>query len=271
MKNAIYVFLCLLVFSCMTGPYKTTNKVYKKQARQFARTISKINLTDTIGLQKADYWAGTSNFNLRKPNIVVIHHTAQNSCEQTLKTFTIPKTQVSAHYVICEDGTIHHMLNDYLRAWHAGSGRWGNISDVNSSSIGIELDNDGFEAFKEPQMLALEKLLAVLKKTYGIPNVNFIAHADLAPTRKNDPNVTFDWERLAKNGYGTWYSDTSKITLPTDFNVHHTLKMIGYHCPDSAALIKTVKRKYLKQDTNTPLNPSDHKIIYAVWKELMKN
>ncbi len=271
MRIAAGIFLVFLVVSCITGPYKTTNKIYKKQARQFAKTLSKTNLTDTLGLSKADFWAGTTNFNLRKPNFVIIHHTAQNSCEQTLKTFTLSKTQVSAHYVICEDGTIHHMLNDYLRAWHAGIARWGNLTDVNSSSIGIELDNDGFEAFKEPQIQALEKLLAHLKKTYGIPAANFIGHADIAPTRKNDPNVNFDWERLAKNGYGTWYADTSSLILPKDFNLHHTLKMIGYNSTDTLAVFKTFKRKYTKKEDNMPLNISDQKLVYAVWKETMKN
>src|SRR5450756_3250197 len=90
----------------------------------------------------------------------IIHHTEQNSCEQTLQTFTLPRTQVSAHYVICKDGTIHHMLNDYLRAWHAGNSRWGNLTDVNSSSIGIEIDNNGFEPFAEAQINSLVTLLS---------------------------------------------------------------------------------------------------------------
>lgn len=68
------------------------------------------------------FWAGTTNFNLRKPNFVVIHHTAQLSCDQTLRTLTLQRTQVSAHYVICKDGTVYHMLNDAFRAWHGGVG-----------------------------------------------------------------------------------------------------------------------------------------------------
>ncbi len=95
------------------------------------------------------------NFDLRKPNFVIIHHTAQNGCPETLHTFTIKQSQVSAHYVICKDGTVHHMLNDYLRAWQAGLSKWGNNSDINSSSIGIELDNNGFEYFTDPQIASL--------------------------------------------------------------------------------------------------------------------
>ena len=95
---------------------------------------------------------------------MIIHHTAQNSCLQTLRTFTLPRTQVSAHYVICKDGTVYQMLNDYLRAWHAGVSKWGNVSDINSASIGIELDNNGFEPFTEPQMQNLLVVLDTLKK-----------------------------------------------------------------------------------------------------------
>jgi N-acetylmuramoyl-L-alanine amidase len=73
--------------------------------------------------------------------------------------------KVSAHYVICKDGTVHHMLNDYMRAWHAGVGTWGNDADINSSSIGIELDNNGFEPFTEAQLNSLLQLLSSTEET----------------------------------------------------------------------------------------------------------
>lgn len=210
-KKLFFLFsFCLLVifFSCNRSPYASTNKSYKKQAKQLSKTIKQAPLKDST---ITGSWAGTTNFNLRKPNFVIIHHTAQNSCEQTLKTFTTPKSQVSAHYVICKDGTIHHMLNDYLRAWQAGISRWGNNTDINSSSIGIEIDNNGFESFTAQQINSLLTLLATLKKAYSIPTANFIGHADIAPTRKNDPNVYFPWKQLADSGYGIWWSDTTNL------------------------------------------------------------
>ena len=102
---------------------------------------------------------------MRRPNYVIIHHTAQNSCEQTLKTFTLPRTQVSSHYVICKDGTVHHMLNDLLRGHHAGVSKWGNATDLNSSSIGIEIDNNGFETFTEAQINSLLDCIGSIKKS----------------------------------------------------------------------------------------------------------
>ena len=119
------LFLLLMLsaaVACAYNPYKSTNRVYKKQAKALAK-VMRAKPEHFAGLPAASYWAGTINFNLRKPNFVIIHHTAQNTCQQTLRTFTMTSTQVSAHYVICKDGTVHHMLNDYLRAWHAGAAR----------------------------------------------------------------------------------------------------------------------------------------------------
>src|SRR5205809_156489 len=184
MKYSI-CFLIILCLSCARKPYASSNKMYKQQAKQLAETIKQYPLKDSFG---GGDFIGTTNFNLRKPNFVIIHHTAQNSCEQTLKTFTTVKSQVSAHYVICKDGVIHHMLNDYLRAWQAGVSKWGNNTDINSSSIGIEIDNNGFEPFTEPQINSLLQLLDRLKRAYNIPTANFVGHADIAPGRKVDPN-----------------------------------------------------------------------------------
>jgi len=122
MKQVLIFIILVIVSSCSTNPYKTSNKSYKKQTRDYAKELAAYPLKDSV--TNSPYFVGTTNFNLRKPNFVILHHTAQNSCEQTLTTFTTVKSQVSAHYVICKDGTVHHMLNDYLRAWQAGVSKW---------------------------------------------------------------------------------------------------------------------------------------------------
>jgi N-acetylmuramoyl-L-alanine amidase len=256
--------ISLILINCNNNPYRATNKVYKKQAKQFAKQLRMIPENDSIVNGK---WVGTTNFNLRKPNFVIIHHTAQTSCDQTLKTFTTVRTQVSAHYVICKDGTIHHMLNDYLRAWHGGIAKWGNSTDINSNSIGIEIDNDGFELFTDQQIASLIKLLAVLKKNYTIPTANFIGHADIAPTRKNDPNVNFPWKRLADSGYGHWWNDTTGIQVPADFQPMEALRIVGYNIKDSAAVIQTFKRKYEQIDKSDTLDSGSIKIIYTLYRK----
>jgi N-acetylmuramoyl-L-alanine amidase len=267
-KTQAFLFLllsCTLFYlGCSRGPYAVTNKVYKRQAKAFAKNIRQAPLKDSI---VNGNWVGTTNFNMRKPNLVVIHHTAQNSCEQTLKTFTLPRTQVSAHYVICKNGTIHHMLNDYLRAWHGGIGRWGNITDINSSSIGIEIDNNGFEPFTDEQVNGLLTLLGALKRTHGIPAGNFIGHADIAPTRKNDPNVHFPWKKLADSGYGHWWNDTTGIEVPQNFNHLQAFRIIGYDIRDTTAVIQTFKRKFLQVDKSPVLTEPDRKILYTLYRK----
>lgn len=258
--------LTVLFYNCNRNPYKATNKQYKKQAKEYAKILRQVPPTDSL-LGVVKQWVGTVNFNMRKPNFVIIHHTAQNSCDQTLKTFTMTKTQVSAHYVICKDGIVHHMLNDYLRAWHGGVAKWGNNTDINSSSIGIEIDNNGFDEFSEPQINSLLLLLGNLKKAYAIPAANFIGHADIAPTRKNDPNVHFPWKRLADSGYGLWWSDTTNVIVPSDFNNLQALRIIGYDIRDSVAAIQAFRRKFVRQEGCPFLSEEDRKILYTLYRK----
>jgi N-acetylmuramoyl-L-alanine amidase len=254
-----YLIFFFIIFStaCSSNKYASTNKVYKKQAKEFAKEISRTPLDGTKST-----WVGTTNFGLRKPSFVIIHHTAQNSCDQTLQTFTLPRTQVSAHYVICKDGTVHHMLNDYLRAWHAGIGSWGNDKDINSSSIGIELDNNGFESFPPEQINSLLNLLSTLKSKYGIPTANFIGHADIAPTRKNDPNANFPWQLLSQKNFGIWYSDTTNLVVPENFNAIQGLRIIGYSVKDTTATIQAFKRHFGMTDSAKVLTEADRKIVF---------
>ncbi len=251
--------------SCSTGKYAASNKSYNSQVKTIATEIKKQpgNVETT---QAAASWVGTTNFNMRKPHFVILHHTAQNSCEQTLNTFTLARTQVSAHYVICKDGTVQHMLSDYLRAWHAGAGKWGNVTDLNSVSIGIELDNNGFEPFTEAQINNLLIVLKALKKNYNIPTANFIGHSDIAPSRKVDPSRLFPWQQLAEQGFGYWY-DIEKTKEPENFDAVQALRIIGYDTKDSVAAIKAYKLHFVPQDSTASLNNTDRKIIYDLYKK----
>jgi len=263
-KLLLYSIFATGLVYCASNPYSKTNKSYKSQAKRYSKVFRQYPLKDSFAT--ASQWVGTTNFNLRKPNFVIIHHTAQNSCDQTLRTFTLPRTQVSAHYVICKDGTVFHMLNDYFRAWHAGLARWGNSTDINSNSIGIELDNTGFEFFTDSQIISLTRLLGDLKTAYNIPATNFIGHGDIAPTRKNDPNWRFPWKQLAEQGYGLWYDDTTGIEVPAQFDHLLALRIIGYDLADTTAAILAFKRHF-EQDTTLGLNDADKKVLYNVAKK----
>ncbi|MFT4092567.1 MAG: N-acetylmuramoyl-L-alanine amidase [Niabella sp.] len=212
-------------------------------------------------------WYASVNFNIRKPNFVVLHHTAQNSVDQTLFTFSISRTGTSAHYVIGRDGVAYQLLNDYVRAWHAGSSKWGNITDMNSCSLGIEMDNNGEEPFSDAQITALIKLLGYLKDQYDIPQANFIAHSDIAPERKSDPSKYFPWKRLADAGFGYWYDANNLQTPPADFNALLALRVIGYDIRDQAAAIKKFKLHYVQNDISPTLTDYDKKVLYSIYRK----
>lgn len=262
------IIVFIAVYSCSRKPYYQANKIYKKQAKLYSKEIRQTPDTFFTTDGSPLYWVGTTNFNMRKPNFVIIHYTAQNGCDQTLKAFTLPRSQVSAHYVICKDGTVHHMLNDYLRAWHAGIAKWGSLTDVNSASVGIEMDNNGFELFTQPQMNSLFQLLDTLKIKYTIPAANFIGHSDITPSRKVDPGIFFPWKALADSGYGLWYGDTTNAIVPDSFNCVQALRIIGYDVRDSLSAIKAFKTHFL-QDTSCIITDADKKVLLDLEKRSM--
>ena len=130
------------------------------------------------------------------------------TAEAALERLCDPAAEVSAHYLVAEDGRVWRLVAEAERAWHAGAGSWGGAEDVNSRSIGIELANagplDGFPPFPEPQMAALEALLDGICLRWGIGAAGVIAHSDMAPGRKADPGPKFDWRRLARGGRAVW-------------------------------------------------------------------
>lgn len=219
------------------------------------------------GIYKGADWAGAIHYDLRKPNFVIIHHTSQNSVAQTIRTFQVPHSKVSAHYVIAKNGQIIQMLNDYERAWHAGKSKWGNVTDLNSVSIGIELDNNGREPFPDHQISSLLVLLDTLKTKYLIPQLNFIGHADVAPMRKDDPNVFFPWKLLAERGFGIWYNEDYLVAPPSNFNPIDALKIMGYDMSNPEGAIRAFKRKYIVKQVDAVLTPRDKAVLYDLYRK----
>jgi N-acetylmuramoyl-L-alanine amidase len=219
------------------------------------------------GVNKNTDWASAIHYDNRKPNYVIIHHTSQNSTAQTVRTFQLAHTKVSSHYVIGRDGQVIQMLNDYDRAWHAGKSKWGTITDMNSVSLGIELDNNGREPFPEAQINSLLVLLDTIKSKYLIPQLNFIGHADIAPTRKDDPNVNFPWKRLAEKGFGVWYNEDFLPEPPATFNPTDALKIIGYDMSNPEAAIRAFKRKFIRTEVNGVLTSRDKAVLYDLYRK----
>ena len=241
---------------------------YNKNIQTIIDQVSQIPSKDNNASINSDKWYAAVDFNIRKPHFVVLHHTAQNNAEQTLFTFSLrrPGRESSAHYVVGRDGTVYQMLNDYVRSYHAGAGKWGNITDMNSCSLGIEIDNNGSEPFSDAQITALIKLLGVIKKKYNIPQANFIGHSDVAPGRKQDPSKYFPWKKLADAGFGFWYNQYNLPTPPADFNALLALRVIGYDISNQADAIKSFKLHYIQNDLSGTLTDYDKKVLYSIYR-----
>ncbi|MCX8508605.1 MAG: N-acetylmuramoyl-L-alanine amidase [Rhodobacteraceae bacterium] len=139
-----------------------------------------------------------------RADMIVLHYTAMPTCAEARERLCDPAAEVSAHWLIAEDGQTEQLVDEAMRAWHAGAGAWGAVTDVNSRSIGIELANPGNAPFPEPQMAALERLLAGIMGRWQIAPHRIIAHSDMAPGRKRDPGPRFDWQRFARAGLSVW-------------------------------------------------------------------
>lgn len=141
-------------------------------------------------------------------DMLVLHYTGMPSASEALDRLCHPSAEVSAHWLVEEDGTVWRLVDEGRRAWHAGRSFWAGETDINSASIGIELVNPGHEwgyrSFPVPQLDALEELIRGILARHPIPPRRILGHSDVAPQRKLDPGELFPWERLAAAGIGLW-------------------------------------------------------------------
>ncbi len=180
--------------------------------------------------------------NSARPELIVLHYTAMADCSSAARALCDPTREVSAHYLIGRDGEVLSLVPEHLRAWHAGAGEWRGRDDVNSRSIGIELDNNGLSPFSEPLMASLEALLASLLRTWDIPAVGVIGHSDMAPGRKIDPGRRFDWKRLARQGTAIWSEAAGDVVDERQFRKDATA--FGYAQMDDALLLEVVRIRF---------------------------
>jgi N-acetylmuramoyl-L-alanine amidase len=192
-------------------------------------------------------------------DMLILHSTGMATADAALERLCAPDAEVSAHYLVDEDGTVWRLVPEERRAWHAGHSAWGACRDVNSASIGIELVNPGHEfgyrPFPEAQMAAVEALCRGVLARHPIPPRHVLGHSDVAPQRKTDPGELFDWPRLARAGIGLWpeFGLVSANLVAEEEAVPRAraaLKRIGYEVPpagDAAAMGKLVtafQRRY---------------------------
>lgn len=145
------------------------------------------------------------------PSVLVLHYTGMESTQEALESLCDPASRVGAHYLVTEEGEVFQLVDEAMRAWHAGVSRWRGEHSINDISIGIELANPGHEfgytPFPKPQMASLEEVCIDIVRRHAIEPINVVGHSDVAPGRKQDPGELFDWQRLARSGVGLWLGE----------------------------------------------------------------
>lgn len=189
------------------------------------------------------------NFNARAANIaleyIVLHYTGMRSAAEAQARLCDPAAEVSAHYMIDEDGSITRLVDEKHRAWHAGRSFWRGIADVNSASVGIEMVNPGHEcgyrAFPAAQIQALQSLLHDIIARHSMnPATCLLAHSDIAPARKTDPGELFPWAKLAQDGLGLWPQPEDS----GEGDATALLAAIGYDVTDPVAALTAFQRRF---------------------------
>lgn len=193
-----------------------------------------------------------------RPSLIVLHYTGMDSCSAARDRLCDPVAEVSAHWLISETGQCEQLVDEAMRAWHAGAGEWAGITDVNSHSIGIELANTGSHPFPEPQMKALETLLPGIMARWSIPAANVIGHSDMAPARKSDPGPRFDWQRLARQGLSIWPSPSDTTPDPSQFR--SLARAAGYGDHPDDLLLRAFRLRFRPQASG-PLTPEDLRLL----------
>ncbi|TAL37427.1 MAG: N-acetylmuramoyl-L-alanine amidase [Alphaproteobacteria bacterium] len=186
--------------------------------------------------------APSPNFNDRadgkKPSLLILHYTDTVTGFEALKILQSEERRVSSHYFVNDDGHIMRLVPEEMRAWHAGKSYWQGETDINSVSIGIEIQNpghtNGYVAFPEDQIRAVTNLCREIIARNKILPYHVLAHSDIAPERKMDPGEFFPWGRLAGAGVGLWPNVTESIEADShdvrdrDEEVRSLLNRYGY-------------------------------------------
>lgn len=166
-------------------------------------------------------WLGTNlphqlmpspNVNIRngdqKISILLLHYTGMITAAKACHWLCAKESEVSCHYLVDEQGELTQMVDEKMRAWHAGIGSWHGQKDVNSRSIGIEIHNPGhthgYVDFPKVQMVAVASLCKDIMSRHNISARGVLAHSDIAPQRKIDPGERFDWKFLHSQSVGHW-------------------------------------------------------------------
>jgi N-acetylmuramoyl-L-alanine amidase len=207
------------------------------------------------------------NFNdrLLPVSMVVLHYTGMPTAAAALDRLTDPAAEVSAHYVVAEDGVVVRLVDEAKRAWHAGKSWWRGITDVNSASVGIEIVNPGHEfgyrPFPDAQMAAVADLVRGIVGRYAVLPGNVVGHSDIAPARKDDPGELFDWPRLARAGLADPVPAAGADPGWTDAGFLAALHRYGYDVTDATAATVAFQRHFRPRDIGGAIDAESRGVL----------
>ena len=194
-----------------------------------------------------------------RPSLIVLHYTAMPIPDEAMERLCSPEHEVSAHYLLHRDGRVMQMVDEDMRAWHAGAGTWRGQDDINSRSIGIEIDNDGSSPFSEPQLAQLDRLLPEVMQRWSIPVEGVIGHSDMAPDRKTDPGRRFPWSRFARQNLVVWPDEHTASPDEAGFLSHAA--EFGYPTEAGCAAVLDAVRQRFRPWAHGPMDARDMGII----------
>lgn len=213
-------------------------------------------------------------------DILLLHYTDMVRAEDAVDRLCDPAAQVSAHYVVAEDGQVWRLIDEQRRAWHAGVAWWDGAADINARSIGVEIANPGhshgYRRFPEAQMAAVESLCRGILARHPIPPHRVLGHSDVSVGRKIDPGHLLDWRRLAAAGVGLWPGDAEPCELPGAAIVE-ALASIGYRTetmesghPANRAALSAFRRHWCPDTVGRPFDLGMAGMLKAVADAIKK-
>lgn len=203
-------------------------------------------------------------------SMVVLHYTEMRNADEALARLTDPEAKVSAHYLITEAGEVIQLVEEDKRAWHAGQSYWRGHPDVNSASIGIELDHPGhafgYREFADAQFEALVPLLARIVKQYALPRANVVGHSDVAPARKIDPGELFPWDRLARYKLCLPRPDNLEAGDPFDNDAafYLGLERFGYDITEGRKAVEAFQRRWRPEKIDGQIDGQVRAILFRL-------
>ena len=201
--------------------------------------------------------------------MVVLHYTEMER-DAALERLTDPNARVSAHYFISEEGEVVRLVDEGKRAWHAGASYWRGHKDVNSASIGIELDHpghaNGYRGFAEPQIDALVPLLHAIVRRHDIPRANVVGHSDVAPARKVDPGELFPWKRLAECRLCLPRPERLDLgdPFPNDGSFYLALERFGYDVSAGKKAVEAFQRRWRPERIDGEIDGEVRAILFQL-------